>query len=565
MTELVRRDFTAPVQLLATDARAVAGVISTSALDRWGEVIDPAGVRWGASVKLLWSHDPRSPIGRAERIAVDGDRVLANFRLASAGVDPTADKAHALLRDGIVDSFSVGGIAHKWSGNRCTDFEVVEVSLVAVPANPDAVVTSVRNAPEDSPMVTTDRSGVVRIAGNTRPGAPAIRRSDPAVQRWDFGRFLAMVAPQLAPSDVDFGLEREVSDELNRYSTRSGFKIPLGLLMQRAAGTKPGDIGESLTSVDFRPDMFGLDVEAIRPASIMGRAGARLLTTTEPLVTIPRQTAPLPDAVWIARDADMTLQADLGTRSMDLTPHCVGSYHKILRSGRLYGTPGLVDLYMAQIIEKQLFAVDKAVLYGTGITPQPMGLIADPRHQSFQFGGAPANAAVTLTDLVKMSGLLDGSVAPEDSRVWLMNSLLRSTLQATHKLTGATDSVTILSEGDTTLLQHPIITGQQLPSPDVWFLDAGQVGVCWFAQGAATIEVVSNPYADSVFASGALLLRAINDVDVFAMDAFRSVYAKNALTLGAAGVPVPFAASKPAPDASKPAEDNNHRHSPGRR
>ncbi len=85
-------------------------------------------------------------------------------------------------------------------------------------------------------------------------------------------------------------------DELNRYSTRGGFKIPLGHLMTRAGGTKPGDNGDSLTSVDFRPDLFGLDVEAIRPATIMGRAGARMLVTTEPLVTIPRQDAPLPDA-----------------------------------------------------------------------------------------------------------------------------------------------------------------------------------------------------------------------------------------------------------------------------
>ena len=62
----IRRDFTAPVELLAED-RTVAGVVSTAALDRYDETIDPAGVRWGRGVKLLWSHDPRSPIGKAER------------------------------------------------------------------------------------------------------------------------------------------------------------------------------------------------------------------------------------------------------------------------------------------------------------------------------------------------------------------------------------------------------------------------------------------------------------------------------------------------------------------
>ena len=92
MAEILRRDFMAPVQLLSADQRTVAGVISTGALDRWNETIDPAGVRWGPGVKLLWAHDAKSPIGRAERIAVDGDKVMANFRLASPGVDATADK-----------------------------------------------------------------------------------------------------------------------------------------------------------------------------------------------------------------------------------------------------------------------------------------------------------------------------------------------------------------------------------------------------------------------------------------------------------------------------------------
>ena len=68
----------------------------------------------------------------------------------------------------------------------------------------------------------------------------------------------------------------------------------------------------------------------------------------------------------------------------------------------------------------------------------------------------------------------------------------------------------------------------------------------WASAGSAgsrDIEVVQNPYADSVFASGAILLRAINDVDVWAWDAYRSVYAKNALSLGVAGTPVPFGAT----------------------
>ncbi len=72
--------------------------------------------------------------------------------------------------------------------------------------------------------------------------------------------------------------------------------------------------------MDVRADLWGPDVEAIRPATIMGRAGACMIVTNEPLVTIPRQDSPLPDAQWVARDADLVLQGDLGTRSQDFDP-----------------------------------------------------------------------------------------------------------------------------------------------------------------------------------------------------------------------------------------------------
>ena len=243
MAEIIRRDFTAPVQLLATDARTVAGVISTGALDRWGETIDPAGVRWGPGVKLLWSHDPRSPIGKAERISVDGDKVDSEISASPRPAwipPPTAPMRCSRMGS----STASPSAASPTSGaaTRCIDFEVVEVSSSLSPP------TLTRSSPMSDQPRRAPWSPPIAPASSASPaihasGAPAIRRSDPAVQTWNFGRFLALVAPQFAPPDVDPGFEREVSDELNRYATRGGFKIPLGHLLTRAGiGTKPGDL-----------------------------------------------------------------------------------------------------------------------------------------------------------------------------------------------------------------------------------------------------------------------------------------------------------------------------------
>jgi HK97 family phage major capsid protein len=160
----------------------------------------------------------------------------------------------------------------------------------------------------------------------------------------------------------------------------------------------------------------------------------------------------------------------------------------------------------------------------------------------FQFGGAGTTIAPTLTDFVAMASLLDGSTAPPDNRGWIMNPCMRSTLQATRKLTGSTDSVTILSEGDTTLLGYPFVTGPQIPlaatdgASDIWFADFGQCGLCLFASGTATI--LPNPFG-SMYAAGGTELAIFQDADVFTWDAYRFVHSTNAKSIGKPGTPVP--------------------------
>jgi hypothetical protein len=134
-----------------------------------------------------------------------------------------------------------------------------------------------------------------------------------------------------------------------------------------------------LVGVEFRYDLFGLDTTAMRASLIAGRAGAKILTSQELQVVIPRKDAPLPDAAWLARDGEIAPQPDLATRSITLTPLTVASRHMILRSGRLYSNPSLYGLYQRQIVEKQNYAVDRVWLYGdssaTGRADEPDGLI----------------------------------------------------------------------------------------------------------------------------------------------------------------------------------------------
>jgi len=128
-------------------------VLSTGYLARDGHVLVPQGCEL-ASYKTnpvwLWSHDPLTPVGRCEEIAVDGDKIRARVRFAPAGISAKADEIRGLVKSGVINAASVGfepldgeplDPKKPKGGQRYTRWELLEGSFVAVPADPSALVT----------------------------------------------------------------------------------------------------------------------------------------------------------------------------------------------------------------------------------------------------------------------------------------------------------------------------------------------------------------------------------------------------------------------------------------
>ena len=141
---------TGKVKELNVENRTLTGYASTADMDRDGEVITPDAwsktIQQFESVPLVWAHDYRiPPIGRATGFEIDGRGL--KFRAEFASTD-FANEIWGLYRDGYLDSFSVGFIPkqgtegqQRFEPNRTfTEAELLEVSAVAVPANPFATV-----------------------------------------------------------------------------------------------------------------------------------------------------------------------------------------------------------------------------------------------------------------------------------------------------------------------------------------------------------------------------------------------------------------------------------------
>lgn len=124
---------------------------STPAVDRDGEVIDVNGWQlknYKKNPVVLPAHDYRQPaIGRAKSVRVKDGKLIFKIEFPPEGVNPLADIYRKLYKLGFMKASSVGFIPLEWKdgdpqkGIRriYTKTELLELSLVSVPANPEAL------------------------------------------------------------------------------------------------------------------------------------------------------------------------------------------------------------------------------------------------------------------------------------------------------------------------------------------------------------------------------------------------------------------------------------------
>lgn len=104
----------------------------------------------GDRVKFLINHDRRTlPLGKAIGLREDTAGLIGEFRVSATDA---GDQALELIRDGVLDSLSVGFVPVSHNGDprrgglvERTAVKLLEVSAVAFPAYEGALIAGVRN------------------------------------------------------------------------------------------------------------------------------------------------------------------------------------------------------------------------------------------------------------------------------------------------------------------------------------------------------------------------------------------------------------------------------------
>lgn len=134
----------------------------------------------GDRVKLLMQHDHHDPIGRAVTLREDKAGLYGEFRVSAV---PSGDQALELVRDGVLDSFSVGfaPIKSARDGDVTVRTEVAmrEASLVTFPAYDAARILALRAVLADLPDEQRDEL-LTHLTTDTTPLEPGRDAAEPA-------------------------------------------------------------------------------------------------------------------------------------------------------------------------------------------------------------------------------------------------------------------------------------------------------------------------------------------------------------------------------------------------
>lgn len=146
--------------------REIVIIGTTEMMDRDGESVSIDGwdlKNFKRNPVILPQHDYRQPaIGKALNVKKDNGKLMFKIQFPDEGIHPLADVYHGLYKTGFMNASSVGFIPREWfdgDGKKkpyrtFTKQELLELSLVSVPANPEAIVT-------EKCIVKAKESGVI--------------------------------------------------------------------------------------------------------------------------------------------------------------------------------------------------------------------------------------------------------------------------------------------------------------------------------------------------------------------------------------------------------------------
>lgn len=191
------------IKALSDDERVIEGIATTPSADRMGDVVEPMGAKFSLPMPLLWQHNHDEPVGFVEFAQPTEKGIPFKARIAKVDepgkLKDRVDEAWQSVKSKLVRAVSIGfrSLEHsimKEGGYRFKQWEWLELSLVTIPANAEANITTIKAI--DSQLRAATGQTQEETARRDPPGASG--KSTRPLTAPKEGRTMKTIAEQIA-------------------------------------------------------------------------------------------------------------------------------------------------------------------------------------------------------------------------------------------------------------------------------------------------------------------------------------------------------------------------------
>jgi HK97 family phage major capsid protein/HK97 family phage prohead protease len=215
------------VKELDTERRIISGTATTPEPDRLGDIVEPMGIKFKNPTPLLWQHRSSEPVGTVTFKKPTEEGMEFEARLPTVeepgNLKDRIDEAWQSIKLGLVRAVSIGFRAIEMSfmddgGVRFLRSEVLELSLVTIPANASATIATIKSIDAE----------LLAASGQEQPGLPAAS-GQTAKPPGDTGK-VKLITPKEAK------MAKTVAEQISAFeATRAAKAARMNELMTKAA------------------------------------------------------------------------------------------------------------------------------------------------------------------------------------------------------------------------------------------------------------------------------------------------------------------------------------------
>jgi|GEM_PF-162326 len=322
--------------------------------------------------------------------------------------------------------------------------------------------------------------------------------SDKETRSFSFVRalnYLANPGDASARRAAEFEIEvgKAASQKYERAS--NGIVIPNEVLRRDLVVGTPS-AGGNLVADELLSGSF---IDLLRNRLALAQAGVTMLTGLQGNISIPRQTSAA-TAYWVGENSSPT-ESQQAIDQVNMTPKTVGAYVDYSRRLLLQSSidvEGMVRNDLARVIALEL---DRAAIYGTGSSNQPLGLV-----NTTGIGSQTITTYGTFAEYIGMETDVASANADAGSMRYIINAAARGALKSTAKSASAVAAGFVFEDGE--INGYPAIVSNQLTNNDALFGDFSMMIMGMWSG----LDLTVDPYAGAT--AGTVRIIALQDVDV---------------------------------------------------